>query len=206
MLRTRWRPPATRPRWSRCGPAAVGAFRTWRVCHNAYGTPAAAMHGRARCAQPVSNLGQRLHARPASQQPVHPCACLPLPPSLPGVQRGVPRAQAGRHLHDLRVRRGDDEQSDRWMTVMAEGWWRQCGSCLAAAGASVGSNGQPRVHLCSQLLSRRWVTTPQYDPANREHVAIVDEIIIGNGLPVSGCLVLVAIGESAPVGGPPITE
>lgn len=32
----------------------------------------------------------------------------------------------------------------------------------------------------------RWVTTPAYDPSNRRHVAIVDEIIIGNGLPVSG--------------------
>lgn len=166
---------------------------------------------RAGCAEPVSSLCQGLHSRPARQQPVAsptPCCLPPSPLPAPGVQRGVPRAQARRHLHDLRVRRGNDhdEQSDGWMHVMAEGWWRQCCSCLAAAGASVGSSGRPRVHLCSQPLPRRWVTTPQYDPANREHVAIVDEIIIGNGLPVSGCLVLVAIGESAPVGGPPITE
>ena len=35
------------------------------------------------------------------------------------------------------------------------------------------------------FLVARWVTTPKYDASNRQHVAIVDEIIIGNGLPVS---------------------
>ncbi|PRW05872.1 24-methylenesterol C-methyltransferase 2 [Chlorella sorokiniana] len=33
------------------------------------------------------------------------------------------------------------------------------------------------------FMTYEWVTTPAYDPANRRHVAIVDEIIIGNGLP-----------------------
>lgn len=32
--------------------------------------------------------------------------------------------------------------------------------------------------------SYEWVTTPKYDASNRQHVACVDEIIIGNGLPV----------------------
>ena len=34
------------------------------------------------------------------------------------------------------------------------------------------------------FMTYEWVTTPAYDPTNKEHVACVDEIIIGNGLPV----------------------
>jgi len=35
----------------------------------------------------------------------------------------------------------------------------------------------------SILVAYEWVTTPAYDPTNKQHVAIADEIIIGNGLP-----------------------
>jgi len=38
----------------------------------------------------------------------------------------------------------------------------------------------------SIFMTYEWVTTPKYDPTNTTHVACVDEIIIGNGLPVSG--------------------
>lgn len=38
------------------------------------------------------------------------------------------------------------------------------------------------------FMTYEWVTTPLYDPTNKQHVACVDEIIIGNGLPVRpGC-------------------
>ena len=37
------------------------------------------------------------------------------------------------------------------------------------------------------FMTYEWVTTPKFDPANTAHVACVDEIIIGNGLPVGGC-------------------
>jgi hypothetical protein len=37
----------------------------------------------------------------------------------------------------------------------------------------------------SIFMTYEWVTTPLFDAANRHHVACVDEIIIGNGLPVS---------------------
>jgi hypothetical protein len=51
------------------------------------------------------------------------------------------------------------------------------------------------------FMTYEWVTTPSYDPTNTAHVACVDEIIIGNGLPVGttggagkpgadGCVVL----------------
>lgn len=33
------------------------------------------------------------------------------------------------------------------------------------------------------FMTYEWVTTPKFDPANTAHVACVDEIIIGNGLP-----------------------
>ena len=36
------------------------------------------------------------------------------------------------------------------------------------------------------FMTYEWVTTPAFDAANRAHVACVDEIIIGNGLPVRG--------------------
>jgi 24-methylenesterol C-methyltransferase len=35
----------------------------------------------------------------------------------------------------------------------------------------------------SLFVTYEWVTTPEYDPKNKAHVAIADEIIIGNGLP-----------------------
>lgn len=35
----------------------------------------------------------------------------------------------------------------------------------------------------SVFVAYEWVTTPAYDPKNETHVAIADEIIIGNGLP-----------------------
>ena len=35
----------------------------------------------------------------------------------------------------------------------------------------------------SFFMTYEWVSTPAYDPANPQHVAIMDEIIIGNGLP-----------------------
>lgn len=34
------------------------------------------------------------------------------------------------------------------------------------------------------FMTYEWVTTPKFDPCNTDHVACVDEIIIGNGLPV----------------------
>jgi 24-methylenesterol C-methyltransferase len=33
------------------------------------------------------------------------------------------------------------------------------------------------------FVAYEWVSTPKYDPSNKAHVAIIDEIIIGNGLP-----------------------
>lgn len=33
------------------------------------------------------------------------------------------------------------------------------------------------------FLSYEWVSTKQYDPANPEHVRVIDEINFGNGLP-----------------------
>lgn len=35
----------------------------------------------------------------------------------------------------------------------------------------------------SIFMTYEWVTTPRFDPSNTQHVACVDEIIIGNGLP-----------------------
>lgn len=35
----------------------------------------------------------------------------------------------------------------------------------------------------SIFVAYEWVTTPNYDSTNKDHVALVDEIIIGNGLP-----------------------
>jgi predicted methyltransferase len=35
----------------------------------------------------------------------------------------------------------------------------------------------------SIFVAYEWVSTPAYDPTNKGHVAIMDEIIIGNGLP-----------------------
>lgn len=35
----------------------------------------------------------------------------------------------------------------------------------------------------SIFVAYEWVTTPNYDDKNEKHVAIADEIIIGNGLP-----------------------
>lgn len=35
----------------------------------------------------------------------------------------------------------------------------------------------------SFFVTYEWVTTPEYDASNKAHVAIADEIIIGNGLP-----------------------
>lgn len=36
----------------------------------------------------------------------------------------------------------------------------------------------------SYFASYEWVSTKQYDPNNRDHVRIMDEINYGNGLPV----------------------
>lgn len=35
------------------------------------------------------------------------------------------------------------------------------------------------------FASYEWVSTKEYDPTNRHHVRIIDEINYGNGLPVS---------------------
>lgn len=35
------------------------------------------------------------------------------------------------------------------------------------------------------FASYEWVSTKEYDPTNRDHVRIMDEINYGNGLPVS---------------------
>ena len=36
----------------------------------------------------------------------------------------------------------------------------------------------------SYFASYEWVSTKEYDPNNRDHVRIIDEINYGNGLPV----------------------
>lgn len=38
----------------------------------------------------------------------------------------------------------------------------------------------------ARYVSYEWVTTKLYDPNNADHVAIIDEINWGNGLPVWG--------------------
>lgn len=38
----------------------------------------------------------------------------------------------------------------------------------------------------SYFASYEWVSTKEYDPKNRDHVRIMDEINYGNGLPVRG--------------------
>lgn len=35
----------------------------------------------------------------------------------------------------------------------------------------------------ASFVTYEWVATPDYDPGNRAHVALMDEIVIGNGLP-----------------------
>lgn len=35
----------------------------------------------------------------------------------------------------------------------------------------------------AKFVTYEWVATPDYDPQNRQHVALMDEIVIGNGLP-----------------------
>ena len=37
----------------------------------------------------------------------------------------------------------------------------------------------------SYFASYEWVSTKEYDPSNKDHVRIIDEINYGNGLPVS---------------------
>lgn len=37
----------------------------------------------------------------------------------------------------------------------------------------------------SYFASYEWVSTKKYDPDNKDHVRIIDEINYGNGLPVS---------------------
>ncbi len=41
----------------------------------------------------------------------------------------------------------------------------------------------------SIFMTYEWVTTPAFNASNKDHVACVDEIIIGNGLPVSAAAV-----------------
>lgn len=150
-----------------------------------------------------------------------PPACPPAPlPGLAGVRRGVPCAEAGLHLHDV----SSLEASLAVVVVQAlRGQWLRCH--WAAAGTAVlghwlavlvpdllllllpafslAAPPSPHPRACTASLWRRyeWVTTPKYDPTNREHVACVDEIIIGNGLPVGsvaeGC---VGTGAKAGVG------
>lgn len=68
------------------------------------------------------------------------------------------------------------------------GGWRHITRGAAAAAGAGCAPGASFIFdgLCLLSSPPRWVTTPAYDPSNRRHVAIVDEIIIGNGLPVSG--------------------
>lgn len=73
--------------------------------------------------------------------------------------------------------------------------------CLASAAALPTSDSRPLLPCSARVLqvysevyrvlkpgaifmTYEWVTTPSYDPTNTAHVACVDEIIIGNGLPV----------------------
>ena len=68
--------------------------------------------------------------------------------------------------------------------------WLQLASALAHR--SYARIGVPQVYSevyrvlkpGSIFMTYEWVTTPAYDPSNAQHVACVDEIIIGNGLPV----------------------
>lgn len=81
-------------------------------------------------------------------------------------------------------------------TVEQQHWWRHLGSGTGPCRPHPNfdllllSVESSTLHplLPSPCPHPRWVTTPQYDPSNRRHVEIVDEIIIGNGLPVSRVL------------------